>query len=172
MLDVAHFSFNCQQSSSTGKTSFEIVYGRQPLMPHVIDHPYAGRSPQAYNFTKEWKQTSEIARVYLEKASRRMKKWADQKRRSLEFQAGDQVMIKLRSKQFRFRRNRDHRLVRKYEGPIEVIEKVGRTSCRLQLPTWMRIHPVIHVSNLKSYHPDDDDHQRNQVTRPPVTMKD
>ena len=93
MLDVTQFSFNCQQNSSTGKIPFEIVCDRQPLMPHIINHPYAGRSPQAYNFTKEWKQTSEVARAYLEKASRRMKKWVDQKRRSLEFQAGDQVMI-------------------------------------------------------------------------------
>ena len=82
MFDVAQFSFNCQQSSSARKTPFEIVCCRQPIMPHVIDHPYAGRSPQAYNFTKEWKQTFEIARAYLEKASRRMKKWADRKRRT------------------------------------------------------------------------------------------
>ena len=106
MLDVAQFSFNCEQSSSTEKTPFEIVCGRQPLMPHVIDHPYAGRSPQAYNFTKEWKQTFEIARAYLEKASRRIKKWVDRKRRALEFQAADQVMIKLRLEQFRFRGER------------------------------------------------------------------
>ena len=86
-----------------------------------------------------------------------MKMWADRKQRALEFQAGDQVMIKLRSEQFRFQGNWDQQLVRKYEGPIEVIEKVGRTSYRLQLPTWMRIHLVIHVSNLKPYHPDDDD---------------
>ena len=32
MLDVAQLSFNCQQSSSIGKTPFEIVCGRQPLM--------------------------------------------------------------------------------------------------------------------------------------------
>ena len=91
MLDVAQLSFNWQQSSLTGKTPFEIVCGRQPLMPHVIDHPYGGRSPQAYNFTKEWKQTSKIARAraYLEKVYRRMKKWADRKRRALEFQDGD-----------------------------------------------------------------------------------
>ena len=81
-------------------------------------------------------------------------------------------MIKLRLEQFRFHGNRDQRLVQRYEGPIEVIENVGRTSYRLQLPTWMRIHPVIHVSNLKPYHLDDDDHQRNQVTLLPVTMKD
>ena len=101
-----------------------------------------------------------------------MKKWASKKRRKLEFQDGDQVLIKLRPEQFSFHGNRDQRLVGKYEGPIEVIEKVRRTSYRLQLPTWMKINLVIHVSNLKLYHLDDDDHQCNQVIQPPVTMKD
>ena len=35
----------------------------------------------------------------------------------------------------------------------------------------MKIHPVIHVSNLKPYHADPYDERRNVVTRPPVTMK-
>src|ERR1051325_4082626 len=167
MLDVAQLSFNCQKSSSTGKTPFEIVCGRQPLMPHVIDHPYTGKSPQAFNFTKEWKETSEVAKTYLERASKRMKKWADQKRRPLEFKAGDQVLIKLRPEQMRFRAKGDQRLVRRYEGPVEVIQKVGKTSYRVQLPSWMKIHPVIHVSNLKSYYPDQEDGERNELVRPP-----
>src|ERR1051325_9004002 len=123
MLDVAQLSFNCQKSSSTGKTPFEIVCGRQPLMPHVIDHPYAGKSPQAFNFTKEWKETSEIARAHLERASKRMKKWANKKRRPLEFQAGDRVLIKLRAEQIRFRKKQNPRLARKYDGPVDVIQK-------------------------------------------------
>ncbi|TYK01760.1 reverse transcriptase [Cucumis melo var. makuwa] len=90
LLDVAQFYFNAQTSSSTGRSPFEIVSGRQPVLPHLIDHPFAGKNPQALNFTKEWKQTNDIARAYLEKTSKRMKKWADKKRRPLEFRAGDQ----------------------------------------------------------------------------------
>ncbi|KAL0532578.1 hypothetical protein IC582_031283 [Cucumis melo] len=85
LLDVAQFCFNAQTSSSTGRSPFEIVSGRQPVLPHLVDHPFAGKNPQALNFTKEWRQTNDIARAYLEKASRRMKKWADKKRRPLEF---------------------------------------------------------------------------------------
>ena len=59
----------------------------------------------------------------------------------------------------------------KYEGPVEVLKKIGATSYRVALPTWMKIHPVIHVSNLKSYHPDPDDDQRNVITRPSIDLK-
>ncbi|TYK15836.1 reverse transcriptase [Cucumis melo var. makuwa] len=79
LLDVAQFCFKTQTSSSTGRSPFEIVSGRQRVLPHLIDHPYVGKNPQVLNFTKEWKQTNNIARAYLEKASKRMKKWADKK---------------------------------------------------------------------------------------------
>lgn len=61
------------QLAKEEKTPFEIVCGRQPLMSHVVDHPCAGKSPQAFNFTKEWKQTFEMAQAYLEKALKQMK---------------------------------------------------------------------------------------------------
>lgn len=53
VLDVAQFCFNLKKSSSTNKSSFKIV-------------------------TKEWKNNAEIAQAYLEKATKRMKKWANQ----------------------------------------------------------------------------------------------
>ncbi|KAA0063713.1 reverse transcriptase [Cucumis melo var. makuwa] len=90
LFDVAQFCFNAHTSSSIGRSPFEIVFGRQPVLPHLVDHPFAGKNPQALNFTKEWKQTNDIARAYLEKASKWMKKWADKKRRPLEFRTGDQ----------------------------------------------------------------------------------
>ena len=170
LLDVAQFCFNAQTSSSTGKSPFEIVCGRQPILPHLVDHPYAGKNPQAHNFTREWKQTTDIARASLEKASKRMKKWADKKRRPLELRVGDQVLIKLRPGQIRFRGRKDQRLVRKYEGPVEVLKKVGNTSYKVALPTWMKIHPVIHVSNLKPYYQDPDDMQRNAIARPAINL--
>ncbi|KAA0061387.1 reverse transcriptase [Cucumis melo var. makuwa] len=74
LLDVAQFCFNAQTSSSTGRSPFEIVSSKQPVLPYLINHPYVGKNPQALNFTNKWKQTNDIARAYLEKASRRMKK--------------------------------------------------------------------------------------------------
>ncbi|TYK16924.1 reverse transcriptase [Cucumis melo var. makuwa] len=54
----------------------------------IIDRSSKEEPSQALNSTKEWKQTNDIARAYLEKASKRMKKWANKKRRPLEFRAG------------------------------------------------------------------------------------
>ncbi|XP_023518073.1 uncharacterized protein LOC111781615 [Cucurbita pepo subsp. pepo] len=59
----------------------------------------------------------------------------------------------------------------KYEGPVEVLKKIGATSYRVALPTLMKIQPVIHVSNLMPYHPDPDDDQRNVITRLSIDLK-
>ncbi|KAA0065924.1 reverse transcriptase [Cucumis melo var. makuwa] len=100
-----------------------------------------------------------------------MKKWADTKRRSLEFRAGDQVLVKLKAGHIRFRRHKDQHLIRKYEGPVEVLKKIQNTSYRVVLPAWMKIYPVVHVSNLRPYHHDPDDKQCNDCVRPSIDLK-
>ncbi|KAJ7947141.1 Retrotransposon protein, putative, Ty3-gypsy subclass [Quillaja saponaria] len=171
LLDTAQFCFNAQKSSATNRSPFEIVTGQQPLLPHTLDGPYTGKSPKAHHFTKDWKQNIDIARAYLEKASKRMKKWADKGRRQLEFQVGDLVLVKLTKEQLKGLRGQDHKLIRKYEGPLPIVSKVGKVAYKIDLPPWMKIHPVIHVSNLKPYHPDPEDPARNQSTRPAVNLK-
>jgi len=87
--------------------------GQQLLLPHTVAEPYEGRCKRAKEFTREWSQNAEIARAYLEKASRRMKKWADQNRQPREFNVDDLVLVKINKEQMRFLRGRDIRLVRK-----------------------------------------------------------
>ncbi|KAA0056238.1 uncharacterized protein E6C27_scaffold226G00020 [Cucumis melo var. makuwa] len=85
----------------------------------------------------------------LKKSLEDMKKWADKKQRPLEFHVGDQVLIKLKEEQIQFKRHKDQHLVRKYKGPVEVLEKIGKTSYRVVLPAWMKIHPIVHREKKK-----------------------
>ncbi|GMP96988.1 hypothetical protein CsSME_00045408 [Camellia sinensis var. sinensis] len=171
LLDVAQLCFNSQKSSSTGKSAFEIVNGQQPLLPHTVDGPYEGKSPRAYQFAKEWKRNHDITRAYLEKAASKMKKWADEKRRPLEFKAGDQVLVKLNPEQRKFMRGRDRRLVRKYEGPVTILKRIGKCAYKIDAPSWLKVHPVFHVSYLKPYYPDKEDPTRNEQKRQTITAK-
>lgn len=166
LLDVAQLCFNARKSSASNRSPFEIVTGQQPILPHTIEHHVEGRNRKVQDFTKEWQQNTEIARAYLEKASNRMKKWADHNRRPVEFEVGDLVMVKILPEQLRFLRNRDKRLLRKYEGPIRIIKRIGKNAYKVDPPTWLKVHPVFHSSRLKPYYPDQLDEVRNTSNRP------
>ncbi|KAL0349399.1 UNVERIFIED_CONTAM: hypothetical protein Sangu_1167700 [Sesamum angustifolium] len=79
--------------------------------------PQGVRSPLARSFSQEWKQNVEIARSCLEKAQKRMKKYADNNRRFVEFNAGDLVMVKVPDPRLsKSSRGRDPRLMQKQGG--------------------------------------------------------
>ena len=54
---------------------------KQPLTPNSIAIGYKGSSPAAYKFAEGWQEQNELARSCLNKTVKRMKKWADKKRR-------------------------------------------------------------------------------------------
>ncbi|KAL5744158.1 hypothetical protein ACOSQ2_027274 [Xanthoceras sorbifolium] len=131
---------------------------------------YTGRSPGSYKLAKDWQEQADIARSYLDKATRKMKKWADKKRRRVEFQVGDLVLVKLLPQQFKAFRKVHKGLVRKYEGPFPILKKVGKVSYKVELPPRLKIHPVFHVSHLKPYHADTEDPSRRESSRAPTTV--
>ena len=79
----------------------------------------------------------------------------------MEFKIGDLVLMKLNLEQFQSLEFRYKRLVQKYGGSIPVIAIVEKVAYKITPPNWMKVHPVIHVSNLKPYHPNMEDLTRN-----------
>ncbi|CAL8989416.1 unnamed protein product [Prunus brigantina] len=170
LMDVAQFSYNLQRSESTGSSPFELATGQQPMTPNTVVSGYTGSSPAAYKTAKEWQVTNELARAQLEKATRKMKKWADKHRRDVVFQPGDMVFVKLNPSQHKSTRRLHKALLRRYEGPFPIIRSVGRVAYRVELPPRLKIHPVFHVSNLKPYHADPEEPSRGESQRAPPLM--
>ncbi|KAK8590647.1 hypothetical protein V6N13_057538 [Hibiscus sabdariffa] len=169
LLDVAQFSFNLQRNEATSRSPFEIVTGQQPLTPNAVVSGYEGPNPAAYKFAKAWQEQHDLARACLHNAGKRTKKWADRKRRDMEFQVGDMVLAKLN---LTLRNQSVHKaLVRRYEGPFKVVKRVGNVAYKLELPSKLRAHPVFHVSMLKPFHADTDDPERSKSRRAPIGVK-
>nr|GEU90614.1 hypothetical protein [Tanacetum cinerariifolium] len=71
------------------KSHFVFATGHQPLTPNALAVSYERSSPAAYKTMKEWHEQADLARASLDKAAKKMKKWADERRRHVEFEVGD-----------------------------------------------------------------------------------
>ena len=131
---------------------FELAIRVQPRMPLEVAKQKVGESsPTTYKMTQSQQEMLDEARDNLEKATRRMRKYADRDRRPLEFQVGDRVLLKLTPQIWKkiSSKTRQWGLIPKYNGPFEVIKRVGQVAYMLKLPERLKLHPIFHVSFLK-----------------------
>nr|GEW17504.1 putative reverse transcriptase domain-containing protein [Tanacetum cinerariifolium] len=78
------------------------------------------------------------------------KSYADVRRKPLEFQVGDRVMLKVSPWKGVVRFGKRGKLNPRYIGPFKVLAKVGTIAYRLELPKQLiRAHNTFHVSNMK-----------------------
>ncbi|KAD4584874.1 hypothetical protein E3N88_22475 [Mikania micrantha] len=96
--------------------------------------------------------TDKIAQIQrrLQATRSRQKSYADKRRKPLEFQVGDRVMLKVSPWKGVVRFGKKGKLAPRYVGPFEIIERIGPVAYRLRLPDELSsVHDVFHVSNLK-----------------------
>lgn len=83
-----------------------------------------------------------------------MKAQADGKRSKRQFEVGDMVFTKLQPYiQSSLAPRGNNKLLFKYYGPYRVLQRVGQVAYKLELSPQAKIHPVIHVSQLKKQVP-------------------
>ena len=97
----------------------------------------------------------DLIRKRLLRAQSRQKSYVDRQRRPLEFEVGDHVFLKVMPKRGVVRFNKRGKLVPRYIGPFEILDRVGIVSYQLALPPSLsNVHEVFHVSLLRKYTPD------------------
>ncbi|GJV46429.1 putative reverse transcriptase domain-containing protein [Tanacetum coccineum] len=120
-LPLVEFSYNNSYHLSIRCAPFEALYGRKFLIKEKL------------------------------KAARdRQKSYADNRRKPLEFEAGDQVLLKVSPWKGVIRFGKKGKLAPRYVGPFEILERIGPVAYRLRLPKELSsMHDTFHVSNLK-----------------------
>ncbi|GKC41899.1 putative reverse transcriptase domain-containing protein [Tanacetum coccineum] len=92
----------------------------------------------------------------MQAARDRQKSYADKRRRPLEFEVRDKVMLKVAPWKGMIRFGKRGKLNPRYTGPFQIIERIGPVAYRLELPQELRrVHNVFYVCNLKKYLSDD-----------------
>ena len=142
-----------------GMSPFKLEIGFQPRTPLdvlVSKQPGCSVNLAAYKFAKTRHDLLDEARDILEKASRCMKKYVDKGRWPLEFEEGEKVLLKLTPQIWKKIRNKQFQrgLIPKYDGPFEIVKRIGNMAYKVKLPERLKLHLTFHVSFLKPYHHD------------------
>nr|GEU76469.1 putative reverse transcriptase domain-containing protein [Tanacetum cinerariifolium]GEU81713.1 putative reverse transcriptase domain-containing protein [Tanacetum cinerariifolium] len=126
-LSLVEFSYNNSYHASIKAAPFEALYSRKC------------RSP--------------VCLAELEEAQ--LSSYADLKRKPMEFQVGDRVMLKVSPWKGVVRFRKRGKLNPRYVGPFKVLETVRSVAYKLELPKELsRVHNTFHVSNLKKCYAD------------------
>lgn len=150
-LPWAELWYNTTYHSSTGMTPFQALYGRLP--PSILLY-FDGLS-RVNEVDQNLLQRDELLqhlKKNLDMAANRMKQTADKKRRNVEFQVGEMVLLRLHPYRQQTAFKRVHqKLASKFYGPYQIEKKIGNVAYQLHLPVGTKIHHVFHVSLLKKY---------------------
>ncbi|GKC17767.1 putative reverse transcriptase domain-containing protein [Tanacetum coccineum] len=154
-LPLVEFSYNNSYHASIKAPPFEALYGRKCRSPvcwaEVGEVQLTG--PEIVQET-----TEKIIQVKqrMQTARDRQKSYVDLKRKPMEFQVGDKVMLKVSPWKGVVRFGKWGKLNPRYIRPFKVLKKVGAVAYKLELPQELsRVHNTFHVSNLKKYYSDD-----------------
>nr|GEX18114.1 putative nucleotidyltransferase, ribonuclease H [Tanacetum cinerariifolium] len=130
---------------------FEMLYGRKCRAPICWDQvrKLVIEGPEMIEMTN--KKVS-VAKEKLKESRTRQKSYADKHRRSLEFQPGDHVFLKVSPARGVRRFGIKGKLSPRFIRPFEILDRVGEVSYRLALPPQLsHVHNVFYVSFLRGY---------------------
>nr|GEW07875.1 putative reverse transcriptase domain-containing protein [Tanacetum cinerariifolium] len=153
-LPLVEFSYNNSYHASIKAAPFEALYGqncRSPVCWTKVGEAQILGPKLIQETTKKIVQIKQR----MQAAHDRQKSYAELKRKPMEFQVGDKVMLKILPWKGVVRFAKRGKLNPRYVGPFKVLENIGKVAYKLELPEELsKVHNTFHVSNLKKCHAD------------------
>jgi len=127
-----------------------------------------GKVLRAEEFAAKMKEIQEKAQAVLKKAQEKIKKQADQHRGEVEeYKVGDMVLLSTRDLKWQMVGRRTDKLTERFVWPYRMKGIISSNVIELDLPSSVRIHPVVNVSRIRRYR----DQVREQKVMPPPPVE-
>jgi len=124
-----------------------------------------GKVLRAEEFAAKMKEIQEETQAALRKAQKEMKKQTDRHRGEVEeYKVGDMVLLSTRDLKWQMMERRTDKLTERFVGPYRVKGIIFLNAIELDLPSSIRIDPVVNVSRIHRYR---DQVKGQKVTPPP-----
>ncbi|GJV68697.1 putative reverse transcriptase domain-containing protein, partial [Tanacetum coccineum] len=152
---LAEFSYNNSYHASIKAAPYEALYGRKCRSP-VCWAEVGEAQLTSPELIQETTEKIVLIKQRMQAAQDRQKSYADRKRKPMEFEVGDRVMLKVSPWKGVVRFGKRGKLNLRYVRPFKVLAKVGKVAYKLELPQELsRVHHTFHVSNLKKCYADE-----------------
>jgi hypothetical protein len=148
-LPWVEFSYNNSYQESLKMASFEVLYGCRCCTPLNWIEP---REKMIFgpDLIKEAETIINRIQDNLRAAKSRQESYANKRCRTLEFEVGDHVYLKVSPMRGMKRFGVKGKLAHRYIGPFPILEKCGNVVYKLKLPSSLvGVHDIFHVSQLK-----------------------
>jgi len=149
-LETAEFAYNNKAHSSTKVSPFKANYRQDPKMGFEMRRK--GKYKGVEKIMTRIKEIQKEAKAVLGKAQEEIKKYADRKREEVdEYKVGDLVMLSTKDLKYQMASKRTEKLIERFIGSYKVKKIILANAVELELPSTIRIHPVVNVSRIHKY---------------------
>jgi len=111
---------------------------------------FKGKKKEKYvgveKFVEKMKEIQEEAKAALRKVQEDMRKYADRKRSDVD--EYNLVMLSTKDLKYQMVRRRTEKLTERFVSPYKVKKVVLSNVVKLELPSIVKIHPVVNVSRI------------------------
>ena len=177
-VPLIEFTYNNNFHSSIGMAPFEVLYGRRCRTP-LCWYESGESAMLGPEIVSQTTKNVKMIRKGMKASQSRQKRYHDKRRKSLEFQEGYHVFLRITPVTGVGRVLKSKKLTPHFIGPYQITKKVGEVAYQVtQLPSLSNLHEVFHVSQPRKFVHDpshiiqmDELHMRDNMTVETLPLK-
>ncbi|CAI7849896.1 unnamed protein product [Closterium sp. NIES-54] len=148
-LTAIKLAYNSTPHLSTGQPPFYLPTGQHPRLP-TTPPSHLSHAPAALEFLTSLESAIDAARTSILNAQAKQTHYANTHRKDIRFKVGDQVLLSTDHLPL-LRKGTTRKLAPRFIGPFTITRVLSLVNYGLQLPNYMKIHPVFHVQRLRPF---------------------